>query len=144
MEDTNKKAKNKVVKKTKKALIKWIKVNKAYLISAGISATALILWILNIKDQTELEENWRSLKKTVLTKSNSKSVEDSFDINEGAHDCTKSSFKHASHSVREHVRNLPQGQRASSEKVALAKEKGINLDLGQTIVEGYSTGKPVA
>lgn len=44
------------------------------------------------------------------------------------------------HDVAEHLRNLPEGRKASPEKIAAAAEHGYDLLPGQTWVENYRTG----
>lgn len=44
------------------------------------------------------------------------------------------------HDVAEHLRNLPNGWKASAEKIATAAEHGYDLRPGQTWVEAYRTG----
>jgi len=39
--------------------------------------------------------------------------------------------------VRSFIRNLPEGWKASSEKIAMAKELGIELDKHQTLVDNF-------
>lgn len=50
----------------------------------------------------------------------------------------------APHDVSEHIRNLPQGYKASAEKIALAAERGLVLLPEQTIVDAYRAGGAVA
>lgn len=52
--------------------------------------------------------------------------------------------KRAPHEVARHLRNLPEGYRASAEKIAAATELGYTLQPGQTLVEAYRTGQKAA
>ncbi|MDE6724393.1 MAG: hypothetical protein K2J79_02210 [Ruminiclostridium sp.] len=42
--------------------------------------------------------------------------------------------------VKQHIRNLPNGRKASPEKIALAEELGIDLGESQTWIEEYQKG----
>lgn len=50
---------------------------------------------------------------------------------------------HAPHTTNMHLRTLPEGWTASSEKKAEALEYGIHLEKGQTLVDSYQTGRTV-
>ena len=52
-------------------------------------------------------------------------------------------IKH-SHSVSEHIRNLPEGWKASRTKIETANNRGFKLNPGQTWVAEYRTGGAVA
>ena len=51
------------------------------------------------------------------------------------------SIERAPHDVSKHIRNLPYGFKASTEKIATAGENGYVLNEGQTWVKNYRTGE---
>ena len=133
------------MEKDKKTFLDWIKKHKKELIIAGVCVAAIIAVIMGIKNREALGEAWSSLRKlvektpeaipTVNSASNvqvmqAKVIEevDSLRIDKIPHD------------VAEHLRNLPEGWKASAEKIATAAEHGYNLRPGQTWVEAYRTG----
>lgn len=129
----------------KKTFMDWIKEHKKELIIAGIGIASIITIIVGIKNHKTLEETWASLKKLVEktpeTVPSIKSVlvtevapvKDIVDINIVTVD-------RIPHDVTEHLRNLPEGWKASAEKIATAAEHGYELLPGQTWVEAYRTG----
>lgn len=129
----------------RKSLIQWIKEHKKELIIAGVSIAAIIAVIIGIKNHKALEEAWASLKKLVektpetIPIVNTASiaevtpVKDIVEINIVTTD-------RIPHDVAEHLRNLPEGWKASAEKIATAAEHGYDLLPGQTWVEAYRTG----
>jgi hypothetical protein len=48
------------------------------------------------------------------------------------------------HDVKSHIRNLPKNKKASQNKINEAISQGINLGVGQTLVDSYRTGSNVA
>ena len=129
----------------RKSLIQWVKEHKKELIIAGVSIAAIIAVIIGIKNHKALEEAWSSLRKlvektpeaipTVNTASIAEvtPVKDIVEINIVTAD-------RIPHDVAEHLRNLPDGCKASAEKIATAAEHGYDLRPGQTWVEAYRTG----
>ena len=59
-------------------------------------------------------------------------------------DITDFNLESKSFQVSEHLRNLPSNQKPSLEKLALAAERGITLESGQTLVDSYVKGKIAA
>lgn len=133
------------MEKEKKTLVNWVKEHKKELIIAGVSIVVIIAVIIGIKNHTALEDAWASLRKLVEKKpdvipvSNTASVaeftpiKDIMEINIVTAD-------RIPHDVAGHLRNLPEGWKASAEKIATAAEHGYDLLPGQTWVEAYRTG----
>ena len=129
----------------KKTFVDWIKEHKKELIIAGVSIAAIITVIIGIKNQKALEEAWASLRKLVEkapeTMPVAKSVPDT-DVSPVKEivEINIISADRIPHDVVEHIRNLPEGWKASAQKIATAAEHGYNLLPGQTWVEAYKTG----
>ena len=129
----------------KKTFVDWIKEHKKELIIAGVSIAAIIAVIIGIKNQKALEEAWASLRKLVEkapeTMPVAKSVPDT-DVSPVKEivEINIISADRIPHDVVEHIRNLPEGWKASAQKIATAAEHGYNLLPGQTWVEAYKTG----
>lgn len=133
------------MEKDKKTFLDWIKKHKKELIIAGVSIAAIIAVIMGIKNREALGEAWSSLRKLV-----EKTPEAIPTVNSASN----VQVMHAKvieevdilrtdkipHDVAEHLRNLPEGWKASAEKIATAAEHGYNLRPGQTWVEAYRTG----
>lgn len=137
------------MKKEKKKIVDWIKKHKAELIIAGVGGSALIMLILGVKNKETLEEFWSSLKKVTGEKSISidnevfNSVSETFSVQEVPMNNIML-IERIPHDVDSHLRNLPEGWRASAEKIATAAEHGYELLPGQTWVEAYRTGEAAA
>lgn len=133
------------MKKEKKKIVDWIKEHKTELIIAGVSVSALVMLILGIKNKETLEEFWSSLKRVTEEKSISidnevlNSMSETFPVQEVPMN-NIILIERIPHNVDSHLRNLPEGWRASAEKIATAAEHGYELLPGQTWVEAYRTG----
>lgn len=129
----------------KKTFVDWIKEHKKELIIAGVSIAAIIAVIIGIKNHKALEEAWASLRKLVEkapeTMPVAKSVPDTdvLPVKEIV-EINIISADRMPHDVAEHLRNLPEGRKASAQKIATAAEHGYDLLPGQTWVEAYRTG----
>lgn len=137
----------------KKNLIKWIKTHKRELIISGISITALIALVLGANNGEFLNEIWESLLKKI-SKSPEKLITT---VSAAAEAETTASVVHETiadvpailssrseqlpFEVSKHIRNLPDGWKASAEKIATALENGIILEEGQTWVDNYMKGE---
>ena len=133
------------MEKDKKTFLDWIKKHKKELIIAGVSVAAIIAVIIGIRNRKALGEAWASLRKLV-----EKTPEAIPTVNSASN----VQVMHAKvieevdilrtdkipHDVAAHLRNLPEGWKASAEKIATAAEHGYNLRPGQTWVEAYRTG----
>lgn len=137
------------MEKEKKTFVDWVKTHKKELIIAGVSITAIIAAIIGIKNHETLEVAWASLKKLVektsgtIPEIKTVSVEETVPVKEIVETNTVMVGKKP-HDVVEHLRNLPEGWKASARKIETAAEHGYELLPRQTWVEAYSTGKCVA
>ena len=134
-----------LMEKEKKTFVDWIKEHKKELIIARVSIATIIAVIVGIKNHKALEEAWASLRKLVektpemipvaklMSVTEVTPVKDIVEINIVTAD-------RIPHDVAEHLRNLPEGWKASAEKIATAAEHGYDLLPGQTWVEAYRTG----
>lgn len=136
-----------------KSLLVWIKEHKKALVLAGISITAIIVAVLLTQNSVLLMEMGKALRQTIgksATKSQipaaltTKASLSPIDINGGRAAIDSTLIKRAPHEVSEHIRNLPQGYRASPSKLSMAAEKGLELMEGQTFVSSYRTGNITA
>lgn len=128
-----------------KRFVEWVKEHKRELIIAGVSIAAIIAVIIGIKNHKALEEAWASFRKLVEKTPECIPVEKTVAVTETVpvKDIVEINIVTADripHDVAEHLRNLPEGWKASAEKIATAAEHGYDLLLGQTWVEGYRTG----
>lgn len=133
----------------KKTFVTWVKKHKTELIIAGISVVAIIAVILGAKNNETLEEVWASLKN--MTEKEPKEIPSIAlpQVPEAVHisDAVVISMTHTEqipHNVSEHIRNLHEGWKASTEKIATATEHGYDLQPGQTWVEAYTKGMTAA
>lgn len=133
------------MEKEKKTFVQWVKEHKKELIIAGVSIAAIIAVIIGIKNHKALEEAWASLRKLVEKTPECIPVEKTVAATENVpvKDIVEINIVTADripHDVAEHLRNLPEGRKASAEKIATAAEHGYDLLPGQTWVEAYRTG----
>lgn len=133
------------MEKEEKTFVNWVKKHKKQLIIAGVSTAAIISIIVGIENQKALEEVWASLRKLIEKKPDVISVVDNtVSITEVTPVKDIVTTGKIPHDVAEHLRNLPEGWKASAEKIATAAEHGYDLLPGQTWVETYRTGKLAA
>lgn len=127
----------------KKTFVDWIKAHKKELIIAGVSIVAIIAAVIGIKNHKDLEKAWASLRKIVEKTPKTIPVKKTVPVT-GDVPVKKIvdiiPAEKVPHDVVEHLRNLPEGWRASEQKIATAAEHGYNLLPGQTWVESYKTG----
>ncbi len=133
------------MEKEKKIFVEWVKEHKKELIIGGVSIVAIIAVIIGIKHHQTLEEAWTSLKKSVKKTPETIPTAKPIPVTEvvPAKDIVEINIvttDRISHDVAEHLRNLPEGWKASAEKIAIAAEHGYELLPGQTWVEAYRTG----
>ena len=134
-----------LMEKEKKTFVDWIKEHKKELIIAGVSIATIIAVIVGIKNHKALEEAWASLRKLVEKKPEMIPVAKLMSVTEvtPVKDIVEINIVTADripHDVAEHLRNLPEGWKASAEKIATTAEHGYDLLPGQTWVEAYRTG----
>lgn len=133
------------MEKEKKTFVQWVKEHKKELIIEGVSIAAIIAVIIGIKNHEALEEAWTSIRKLVEKTPECIPVEKTVAVTEAVpvKDIVEINIVTADripHDVTEHLRNLPEGWKASAEKIATAAEHGYDLLPGQTWVEAYRTG----
>ena len=133
------------MKEEKQGFIQWIKEHKKELIIAGISVAAIIGMIIGIKRKEELLELWQSLQKKMRENPSVavQTAQETFDKTEIIAFPVKHSVP-TSIEVSEHLRNLPEGWKASEEKILSATEHGYHLNPGQTWVDTYTKNKVIA
>ncbi len=143
----------------KKSVWEWIKAHRKELIVAGISIGALIAAIVLYKNRKQLAEFWAMIRKGLESAPEALSetlpaaaleqvktaeiipfkaptAEEIAEYTEVAHK--------AAHAVSSHVRKLPEGWKASAEKLIEAEILGIKLNPGETLVCSYMTGGQAA
>ena len=137
----------------KKRILKWVGIGVA--VAAGIG---LCVWLcpgivavlgscaapaaaaLGAAGNSDRDDSEGSASSTTVcelaTEQENMQMEDVLD----SESCEKRSYTNPSESVicRGHIRNLHEGWHASEEKVQTAKESGIDLKDGQTLVIGYT------
>ncbi|RHO56690.1 hypothetical protein DW091_13385 [Eubacterium sp. AM05-23] len=136
------------MKNQKKSLLEWVNTHKKELMLAGICVSTLIAIILFSKNRATIESYWFSLEQLLeKSKPTSKPITYSPIIESSASNVPTEiisdniiPFAKAPHHVCEHIRTLPNGYKASMAKLEFAKNAGINLLPGQTIVNAYTTG----
>ena len=133
------------MEKEKKTFVQWVRERKKELIIAGVSIAAIIAVIIGIKNHKALEEAWASLRKLVEKTPECIPIDKTAMLKEtiparNIMEINIVTTDRIPHDVAEHLRNLPEGWKASAEKIATAAEHGYNLLPGQTWVEAYRTG----
>ena len=119
----------------------WLKEHKTELIVSSISVITIAAVFVGIENRTMLEDKIAQMKKILCNSS----VEDKTKkfIENATNDIggiSKEGVRRAAHEVKSHLRKLPEGCKASKEKMALATEYGYILLPNQTWVESYRTG----
>ena len=131
----------------KNKMIQWIKEHKKQLLIAGICVTTLIVTILGIKNKDLLKAIWGNLK-AKIDPASEKVVhivaEKTTVTSVPASTILVSDDPSIPFEVRRHIRTLPEGWKASSEKIASALEYNIILTERQTWVDSYIKGGDVA
>lgn len=133
------------MERDKKSFMGWVKEHREELMIAGVSFAVVIALIISIKNQKALKEAWESLRILVEKRPNVTPVGKPFavDVVTPVKEIAKINnvtADRAPHDVAEHLRNLPEGWKASAKKIATAVEHGYDLCPGQTWVEAYRTG----
>lgn len=136
--------------------------NKELKIVGGISLGVVLCALLKDRNKNVISEDDIDVLRETLDLGTKKALEEKskIDVDKSKKSIISNSFEpimedetimpeqvrleRASHEVSEHIRNLPNGWHASAEKIEAAKEKGIILEPGQTIVNSYHTGDHVA
>lgn len=115
------------------------------MIIAGISIAAILLAVWGIRNQNALKCTWAYLRGSIESKKRIKPSVKSAYISEKEplyviSKLDKVPHSNTAHRVSEHIRNLPDGWKASSEKMKMAAHHGYELKPGQTWVKEYVTG----
>ena len=122
--------------------------HKKELVIIGISTATLIAIVLGIKNKEGLEEVWWQLQRSIKDLNQISKAAKQQIGNEGIKPETivfqKTGTVKVPHNVNEHIRNLHEGWKASSDKVIAAAEHGFDLKEGQTWVKEYRTGLSAA
>lgn len=122
----------------KQGFVRWVRAHKKELIIAGISFAAVIGVFVGIKEKDELLNLWKSLQSIVKEKITVVS-DYSYDttVNEKIIPFPLDQSVKYPIEVSEHIRNLPEGWKASERKISSAIEHGYTLAEGQTWVDTY-------
>lgn len=136
----------------KKGFVAWVKAHKKQLIIAGVSIGAIIAVVLGIKNKDALIKMRGTLKEsikepvTLVSKlTEAAPVTSVINITE-VEEIPAVKISDVNRTIQypfdvsDHIRNLHPGWKASAEKIAEAEMLGIVLQLGQTIVDGYTKG----
>ena len=131
----------------KNKMIQWIKEHKKQLLIAGICVTTLIVTILGIKNKDLLKAIWGNLKAKIEPASEKVVhivAEKTTATSVPAPTKLVSDDPSIPFEVRRHIRTLPEGWKASPDKIAAALEYSIILTERQTWVDSYIKGGDVA
>lgn len=122
----------------------WIKEHKIELICGGIGIAVVVGLLLGLKNRDAIEAVAKGAEH--LPQKAPGPVAALPDITPAADIILPpaAARKRAPHEVAMHLRNLPEGYKASAEKIAVATELGYALQPGQTLVESYWTGQKAA
>ena len=129
----------------------WVKAHKKQLAIAGISLTALVAFVLGLKNKDAIMELWVTLEKSIRKVPTDSSVtvalsEHSVEITEVVTD-TATEVVTATRSytspqspvaIPMHIRNLPEGRCHSAAKAAEAAALNIQLQPNQTLVDAHT------
>lgn len=121
----------------------WIKEHKTELICGGLGIAAVAGILFGIKNRDVIKavvKGTEWLPKKAPTPATVPNIAPVADIILPQ----VATNMRAPHQVSRHLRNLPEGYRASAEKIAAATEFGYTLQPGQTFVEAYRTGRKAA
>lgn len=129
----------------RKGFARWIEKNKEKLIIAGIGTGSLLLVVLGIRNRETIQMVWNSLKEAVkqpteIMVAANITLQISPELIPETVTAVVSDSKCLPFEVSGHIRNLPDGWRASPEKIAEAMENNIMLLDGQTWVDSYVKG----
>lgn len=122
----------------------WIKEHKAELICGGLGIVAVVGILFSIKNRDAIKVVAKGVEH--LPQAPKISTDLLLDIPPVADTILPPATANirAPHQVSRHLRNLPEGYRASAEKIATATALGYVLQPGQTLVETYWTGQKAA
>lgn len=136
----------------KRGFKNWFKTNKKKIIITGVTVTGVIICIRN-KDSilTWLSDLYKSIEESSfkvsesLREENDKIVLEPSLVTDDISSAEIIPFpntytQHTPFDVNGHIRNLPVGRHASSEKIESAAKNGYSLGPNQTYVDPYIKG----
>lgn len=126
------------MKEKEKSSKKWVREHKKELIVTGIATTITIIAMLMLKKKRQTAFNGQ-LKNIIHKETTNIVLNDS--IKNSIRPLAAQTSKRIPHSVRSHIRQLPEGKRASALKTKEAALHGYHLQPGQTWVVPYKTGQ---
>ena len=135
-----------MMKEKIRSMIKWVKAHRTHLALTGISVAAVVLLILGVKNSEELMNLKAQLLESIRDRNSgdvpqiSNVSMDMYELIDVQPADIDSILTRAPHSVNPHIRNLPDGWKASDGKIATALANGFDLGEGQTWVDKYRTG----
>lgn len=133
----------------KNKICEWGKAHKKGLIIGGCAVVVVITGGFILYKYPEIGESVHTFTETFGNKTARQSADRSTrKLAEHATDLETLNISHRTLSfantlpfpVREHVRRLPEGQRASENALTFAKELGISLEQDETVVRPYMKG----
>ena len=137
----------------KKSFFFFFREHRKELLISGISMATIMGIVFSIKHKDSLIELWNILKSIIDKSAFATSVIDKDETLEWIEPIVENKpvqtlitidpgcLERLPHDVKAHLRVLPSGQHASSEKIATAAENGFDLSVGGiTWVKDYSTG----
>ena len=129
--------------KTKKSTKAWIKEHKKELILAGVgTAISLGLVYIGLKEKDQILEIFNKFEDTDAK--DIETIKANIPIQSETLELTGSSSNMSLSEVMKHVRNLPEGQHPSIEKINSAADNGFELLENQTWVTDYTKGRSAA
>lgn len=126
----------------------WIKNHRKKLILTGVSITCILGVVIGVKSKMVVKEITKvPEKKLGIIKGGADRkamVSETAGLLKTIDVVEKEKVSKDSTEVCSHIRNLPDGWKASTEKIVTAAEKGYVLEEGQTWVEMYIKERVVA
>ena len=130
---------------TKKSTKAWIKEHKKELILAGVgTAISLGLVYIGLKEKDQILEIFNKFEDTDVKDIETFKANIPIPVQSETLELTDSSSNMSLSEVMKHVRNLPEGQHPSIEKINSASENGFELLENQTWVTDYTKGRSAA
>ena len=127
-----------ILQEEKKGFWTWVKDHKKQLLAAGVSIAIVTTVVVGIKDKDALIAIWRDLNDRLVKNANVPVIKNTiiekktFEVVKPACEIIKYPNQRVydtPFNVSAHVRNLPAGRHPSAEKVAIALEHGIELEI---------------
>lgn len=131
------------MEKNKEGFIAWVKAHKEQLLIAGISATAIILIIIGLKNKENIKELWKTIENKIskapeIMPESSTIAQTTPPVIGETIPVRKYTSPQGAFDVSQHIRNLSGGRHHSVEKAAEAEALGIELLPNQTLVDTYT------